>query len=301
MALQYLGQESMRKNKEKTKVKKRGKRRLAILLALLSFVLAVLSALQLGVVYTERYWTHYYPDYEKVELMPILNKATLTEEDYEILYRQTGLTKLGIDGLLEANRKDRILQIQTYFFKKQVVYVDHFNPYTYSEEIKDVIPMAKLEPGDILVTATVRVSWWRYGHSAMVVDGEKEIVLESMSPGSKSTYNSASDFSKLADFMVLRPKVDKETKAEIVSYANANLVGLPYRFTLGIFYKKNPETLRVSQCAHLVWYAYNKFGYNLDSDGGGIVKPQDMLLSEHVEVVQAYGFDLDWLWGKNEK
>ena len=31
--------------------------------------------------------------------------------------------------------------------------------------------------------------------------------------------------------------------------------------------------------------------------GGAIVKPQDIALSNQVEVVQAYGVDLDKLWG----
>lgn len=294
----------MQKDKEKAKekdTKKCNKRWLAVLIATVSFVVAVLSFLQLGCAYTAKYWSFFYPEYEQVDLLPILQKDELTEEDYGLLYRQTGLTKLGIDGLLETNNIGRIIEVQTYFFKKQTIVVDRFNPYTYTEEIQDTIPMAKLEAGDILVTATTRVSWFRYGHAALVVDGDGGIVLESMSPGTISTYNDASDFAELANFMVLRPKVDKEIKAEIVRYAEENLLGLPYRFTLGIFYRKNPETLRVSQCAHLVWYAYKKFGYDLDSTGGGVVKPQDMVRSEYVEVVQAYGFDLDWLWGKNEK
>lgn len=267
-------------------------------MALLIFVGAVLGFLQLGSVYTEKTWSQFCPDYERQELMPILSKDVLTDEDYEILYRQTGLTKLGIDGFMQQNRPDKIIQIQTYFFKEQTVYVDHFNPFTYTEEIRDMIPMAQLKEGDILVTSTTRVSWLRYGHSALVVDGEGMTVVESISPGSSSTFNSATDFARLANFMVLRPKVDEETKAQIVEFAKTEIVGLPYRFTLGIFYKKFPETLRVSQCAHLVWYAYKKFGYDLDSTGGGVVKPQDMVRSEQVEVVQVYGFDLDDLWGK---
>lgn len=285
---------------KKEKRKKNKKRRIAIWLSVLTFVVAVLSFLQIGCVYADKSWTHFYPDYEKVEIGTLLGKTELTESDYELIYRQTGLTKLGVDGLLEKGKAKRILEIQEAFFKKQDIIVDNFNPYTYSEEINDIIPMAQLEPGDILVTATVRVSWLRYGHAALVVDPDEGVALESMSPGTSSTYNSVTDFAKLANFMILRPKVDKETKAEILDYAHANLYGIPYRFTVGIFYKKYPETLRVSQCAHLVWYAYNKFGYDLDSDGGGIVKPQDMVCSDHVEVVQAYGFDLDWLWGKNE-
>ncbi len=284
----------------KDKTKRNKKRRLAIWLSILIFVVMVLGFLQAGSIYTEKTWEQFYPDYDKVDILPILEKETLTDEDYELLYRQTGLTKLGIDGLLEREETDQILQIQKYFFKKQTVYIDHFNPFTYSEEIKDIIPMARLEEGDILVTDTVRVSWLRYGHSALVVDPDEGLALESMSPGTKSTFNSVTDFGKLPTFMILRPKVDKERKRALVEYATEHLYGLPYRFTLGIFYKKYPETLRVSQCAHLVWYAYKKFGYDLDSTGGGVVKPQDMVRSDHVEVVQAYGFDLDTLWGKNE-
>ncbi len=308
LALPFLGQGIMATNKKELtaqekeqKAKKKNKKRwLAISLSILCFVVMVLSFLQIGVVYADKSWTHFYPEYDKVDLLPILQKKRLTDEDYEVLYRQTGLTKLGIDGLLEVDRRDRIIEIQKAFFKKQEVIVDHFNPYTYSEEINDVIPMAKLEVGDILVTATVRVSWLRYGHSALVVDPDEGIALESMSPGTSSTFNDVSDFSELANFMILRPKIPAEEKQQIVDYAKENLYGLPYRFTLGIFYKKNPETLKVSQCAHLVWYAYNKFGYDLDSTGGGVVKPQDMVRSDYVEVVQAYGFDLDSLWGKYE-
>lgn len=290
----------MKKTKEKKIKDKKAirKRRWAIWLSIIVFVGVVLAFLEAGCIYTEKTWSHFCPDYEKVDLMPILRQETLTEEDYETLYRQTGLTKLGIDGLRDKGDLARIVNIQNYFFKEQTIDTIHFNPFTYSEEIDDLIPMAQLEPGDILITSTVRVSWLRYGHSALVVDGTSNTVVESMSPGTNSKFNSASDFGRLGDFMVLRPNVDTETKAEIVEFAKTELLDLPYRFTLGIFYKKFPETLRVSQCAHLVWYAYRKFGCDLDSDGGGIVKPQDMLLSEHVEVVQAYGFDLDDLWGK---
>ena len=92
------------------------------------------------------------------------------------------------------------------------------------------------------------------------------------------------------------PEHAAKANPELVEFAKTELLGIPYRFTLGIFYKKFPENIRVSQCAHLVWYAYRKFGYDLDSTGGGVVKPQDMALSPYVDVVQAYGFDLDTLW-----
>ena len=74
------------------------------------------------------------------------------------------------------------------------------------------------------------------------------------------------------------------------------MLGVPYRLTTGVFSKKSPRNLKTSQCAHFVWYAYKKFGIDLDSNGGKVVKPQDIALSDKVELVQAYGFNLDTLW-----
>jgi len=276
----------------------KGKRFFIIFLSIFFFVSSVLGVLQLGCIYTEKSWKHFYPDYARVDLTSILKKTQLSDEDYEVLYRQTGLTKLGIDGFLERGDLNKILRVQNFFFKKQEVSIEHFNPFTYSEKINAHAPMARLEAGDIIVTATTRVSWWRYGHAALVVDGDNALIVESIAPSSSSEINHATDFDHLANFMILRPKLEAEVKAAVAAYAQNELLNIPYRFTVGILTKKFPEELKASQCAHLVWYAYKKFGYDLDSDGGGIVKPQDMALSEYVEVVQAYGFDLDTLWGK---
>ena len=193
----------------------------------------------------------------------------------------------------------RILQIQNFLFKKQKVTSHRFNPFTYLEEIDGHAPMAFVRDGDIIVSATTRVSWLRYGHAALIVDGAGGILVESIGPGVDSEFNSIDTFSNLANFLIVRPNLDDEKKQEIVSYAKQNLLGIPYRFTIGIFYEKyNAKRIKRSQCAHLVWYAYKRFGLDLDSNGGAIVKPQDMVLSKHVEVVQAYGFDLEKPWGK---
>lgn len=274
----------------------RAKRLLIALLALLFFVGGTLGVLQLGAVYTERSWAHWRPDYAKVDLLPILEKTELTEEDYQTVYRQTGLTRLGVDDLLEKGGKDRILAMQEYYFKDHELIINNFNPFTYSEKIDDRAPMAILEDGDVLVTASTRVSWWRYGHAAIVVDGANGIIAESISPGSVSDTDSADTFANLANFMILRPKADAATKAEVARYVRENLLELPYQMTTGIFTKKYPDELKTSQCAHLVWYAYKRFGIDLDSNGGAVVKPQDIANSEYVEVVQTFGFDPDILW-----
>ncbi|MBQ8684864.1 MAG: hypothetical protein IJ514_01680 [Clostridia bacterium] len=267
------------------------------LLCLTVFVGSVLGILQLGVYCSARSWEHWSPDYEKVDIRPVLSKETLTDEDYQTLYRQTGLTKLGIDGFLEKNDISTVIELQEFFFSKHTVTADKFAAFTYLEEIEEYAPMAVLEDGDIIVSATTRVSWFRYGHAALVVDGESKRIVESLAPGYESEINSAKTFADLANFLVLRPKADKETRTQVAAYAKENLVGLPYQMTTGILSKKyNPDELKRSQCAHLVWYAYKKFGIDLDSTGGLVVKPRDVANSEHVEVVQAFGFDLDALW-----
>ena len=287
-------------NTDEVRRKKRKRIWISVTCVICSVVLlfvGVLSAFQIGCWYNQRTLRFWTPDYERVDISELLQKETLTDEEYELLYRQTGLTKLGIDGLLEDGNINQILKIQDFFFTKQEVIIERFNPFTYDETIDAHAPMAKLENGDILVTATTRVSWWRYGHAALVVDGAACMTVESIAPGTVSQLNAASEFDFLADFMILRPKFDAEFKNQVATFARENLIGIPYRFSVGVLSKKfNPDEIKASQCAHLVWYAYRKFGVDLDSDGKGIVKPQDMALSEHVEVVQAYGFDLDTLW-----
>lgn len=281
---------------EKKKIPKRRKI-ICWALGIILFVGAVLGGLQIGCVHSERALTHFIPKYEKIDILPLLNKPERMEEDYETLYRQTGLTRLGIDGLLSEGKTSKILEIQRVFFKGKTLTVDNFAPFTYDYETDVYMSMAKLEDGDIIVTSTTWFSWWRYGHAALVIDGENGRVLESISPGVASKINSVVTFQNLSDFMILRPKANEETKAAVVEYAKEKMINIPYRLTTGIFSKKYTEReLKGTQCAHLVWYAYKRFGVDLDSTGGGVVKPRDIALSDKVELVQAYGFDLDGLW-----
>ena len=282
---------------EKRKKSSWQKRLLVVLCAVILFAGAVLGVLQAGVKYTQKHWDYFTPNYARTDISPILEKSELSDDDYQTLYRQTGLTKLGIDGLLKDGNITQILKIQEYFFSNPTLEVNHFAPFTYLEEVDDVAPLANLEDGDIIVSASTRVSWWRYGHSTLVVDGKGKLILEALEPNSKSHFAPASSMANLSNFLILRPKIDEALKADVVNFARDNLLNVPYRLTTGVFSKKyNPNKLKGTQCAHLVWYAYKKFGIDLDSNGGRIVKPQDMALSNMVEVVQTFGFDLDKLW-----
>ena len=72
----------------------------------------------------------------------------------------------------------------------------------------------------------------------------------------------------------------------------APMCGVPYHLSAGFIGAKAPETDAPYfgvHCAYLVWYAWNHFGYDLDSDGGRLVTASDLLHSDLLEVVQLYG------------
>lgn len=270
---------------------------LIVFCCVLIFACAVLGVLELGVLYCRNTWQQWTPDYAKQDISALLYKEELTDAEYDTIYRQTGLTKLAVDDMrFDVNGRNKILKIQDFMFKEHTVEERKFAPFTYMNEMDEYATLAYLQDGDIIVTSTTYVSWWRYGHGSLVVDGKNETLLESLSPGTLSKLTSARNFTYLGNFLVLRPKVSAELKKQVVTYAKENFLDIPYDMVTGILNEKNPDTLTGTQCAHLVWYSYMKFGVDLDSNGGAIVKPQDMFLSDQVEVVQAFGFDLDTLW-----
>ena len=267
-----------------------------IFLCFILFFSALFGVLGLGCVYTKNSWDFWSPDYEKMDISAILEKTELSNSDYEILYNQTGLTRLAIDDYITAQQQTEILRTQAFFFRKHKVSPERIAPFSYIEYIEEYSPMAILKDGDILVTATTRVSWFRYGHAALVVDGNNGVILESFAPGQNSSLGYSLAFSDLANFIVLRPKTSDSVKAQVVEYAKSYMLDLPYSMTTGVFSKKFPDKIEKTQCAHLVWYAYKKFGLDLDSTGGGVVKPRDIANSDKVEVVQAFGFNPKNLW-----
>lgn len=285
--------------KGEPKKKKSWKKRLfCVLLALTLFCLTVISVLQIGVWYSARSWQHWYADYPMQDITALLSKSDKTQEDYDVLYAQTGLTKLGVDGLLKkTDGVSTVLEIQRYYFSKPTVRAEKFNPFTYLEVVDGSATFCSLENGDILLSATTRVSWFRYGHAAIVVDAEKNLIVESTVPDTKSTFNLVSSFDYLANFLVLRPKADKNTRDKVAAYAKENLVGVKYNLTAGLFTKKYGNIRKTgSHCAHLVWYAYKAFGIDLDYNGGLVVRPQEIARSPKVELVQNFGFHPTKLW-----
>ncbi len=239
------------------------------------------------------------PDYAMLDLDGYLKKEALTDDDYEVLYRQTGLTKIGIDRALEKGEagKRRIKDIQADFFEKHTVANGQVAPYACTDYIEKHIENTYLEDGDIIVTSSTHISSVRIGHAGLVTDGAFESVMQANAYGTYSRIGDVWDFTDRVNFIILRPDPDKisaDVVKRVVEYAKSYLVGIPYEGLAGVVSNKND--IEKTQCAHIIWHAYKQFGVDLDGNGGCMVVPYDLANSAYLQPVQVFGFDLDELW-----
>ena len=274
----------------------------SVIAAILSVVFIVCTFMQLAFVVSDNIecWR---PAYEQKDISVILNKTELSEEDYKTLYEQTGLTKIGVDRMLKNGSfgKSKILTLQEQYFAEHVVLNEQFAPFMCTDYINDYIVHCYLEEGDILVTSSTHFSSGRMGHAGLVTSApsyNSEKILQSNAYGVPSSLGDIRDFNNRINFMILRVKDEAlpegVTRTDIAQYALENLVGLKYDIAVGVLSNKNK--ISKTQCAHLVWYAYKKFGIDLDSNGGLVVSPKNLANSPKVEVVQTFGFNPDKLW-----
>ncbi|MPN37660.1 hypothetical protein SDC9_185180 [bioreactor metagenome] len=118
------------------------------------------------------------------------------------------------------------------------------------------------------------------------------MTLEALSPGNVSEVGSMDYWQYFSNFAILRLKgVSYEERAKIADYARENLAELPYNIIAGVFDFSNKSIPKSTQCAFVVFDAYKRFGYDIDSDGGRIVTVRDLLASDKLEVIQIYGLD----------
>lgn len=282
----------MKRSAEKAKNKPKKRRKFKIFIISLAVILILALGLQSGVYANHRAgaWT---PDYAKEDISKILKKDALSSDDYELLYAQTGLTKIGIDGLLAEGKEEKILKIQEEFFTVHEWINEPFAPFTCSDRMGVAIPLARLEEGDIIISPNSHISYLKSGHSALVVDAENGRILNATGYGNESGLEDITELSCRPGFMVFRVKADKETRSAVAEYAKENLNDLKYSLLAGLF---GGEEIKTTQCSHLVWYAYNQFKIDLDSNGGAFVWPKDIASSPELELVQVYGIDPNKLW-----
>ena len=284
--------------KENTNVSKKNYRWLKITAIIVVVIILACLFLQIGTWSTHKEEGNFVPDYKKIDISALLDKTELGGEDYDLLYRQTGLTEIGIERELKRGEagKRKILEIQAAFFTPREVVRKYVAAWMCIDVVRGAAPNVTLETGDIIVSASTHIFSLRIGHTGLVVDGEKGEVLQATAYGENTLIGDVTDFTSRINFLVLRPKASAETKQKVAAYAKENLVGIPYDAFAGVITHKN--TIPRTQCAHIVWYAYKQFGVDLVSENKLMILPYDLANSDGVEVVQSFGFDPEKKWNK---
>ena len=226
------------------------------------------------------------------------NNISLTENDYEEIFHQSGLGKPAVDKLLNNGRPDRIEEYRDYYQKDKDFYCYRKGVFACHESITDLSgekiynpDFADLQNGDIILTLSIHSLGWRHGHATIVTDAEKGIGVQAVMVGVKSDNSYVWSWKKYPLVAVLRPKnADEKTRNEVALFAQENLKGLDYSLLGGIFTGRNADKVPMTtQCAHLVWYAYMACGVDIAPDSGRIITPKDFLGSQNLEIVQVYG------------
>ncbi len=271
--------------------------------------------------WTEQFarWT---PDYALVTLPEFSSVESLSQEELALIYAQTGLSEVGLERLEEAGRLEELAVFQRAYFLEAVevqpeeavefsLPFDQLpmscwqnSPISWEEYLLSpegyrgaYLPMVPLELGDILLTPNSHTYGWRQGHAALVVDLDEWQSLESMVLGENSKLQYLSKWQGFPAVVILRP-VEAELGQVAAEYALDFLVDVPYDLTVGVLSAKNQPLGEISgtHCAHLVWQAYQWAGLDIDSNGGAIIAPQEIVGSQALEVVQIWGVNPQVLW-----
>lgn len=250
---------------------------------------------------------YFYPDYDEINILPILNKKNFSEDDYKELLYQTGLGKSAIDEIMkEQDGIDKILKFQTDFFSNNNILCEPIGIITNQESVINDegnamygFELAPYNNGYILLTKATHSLGWRHGHAAIVTDAEKSETLEAIILGSTSQLQNINKWRIYPSFIMLKLKdTPQDTLNAVAEFAKDNLSDIPYGLTVGITSKKNPspENIKSTQCSHLVWYPFMQYGYDLDSDDSWLVTPKDIANSDLLEVVQIHGVNPKEIW-----
>jgi uncharacterized protein YycO len=144
-------------------------------------------------------------------------------------------------------------------------------------------PMPTLEDGDVLLTYATHSMGWRHGHAGLVVDAAGQKVLEAVVIGSDAAVTNLGHWRSYSNYLVLRLREKSpELQSELTTWALEHLEGVPYRLFSGLLGPKAPDPGLPGfgvQCAHLIWYAFQQFSYDVDADGGRLVTVDDLARS----------------------
>lgn len=227
----------------------------------------------------------------------LASSEQLTDEDYEIIFKQSGLGKSAVNALISEGRTDEIEIYRNYYLRdkdftcvRTAIFAKH-EAVTDSDGNRILNPkFANIQNGDIIITLSIHSLGWRHGHAAIVTDAENGETAQAVRVFEKSDFGTVWEWNEFPLVAVLRVKnIDENTQNELANFVRENMIGIPYALSAGIIGGRDTEAkLFTTQCAHFVWYAYQCFGIELDSNGG-FVTPKELLHSEELEIVQVYG------------
>ncbi|MBR5328688.1 MAG: hypothetical protein IKV45_00615 [Firmicutes bacterium] len=236
------------------------------------------------------------PSYEKQDISSIADKNSWTEEDYAILWEQTGLGKTILQTVQNDNdRKEILLAEQKRFFGAPDHICTGLSLFSKAEIITDpadYYPLYDLQPGDVLLTKSTHTLCYRHGHSAIYIgDG---MILEAAAIGLDTNTAEADLWGRYPSGIHLRFKGNNDVGAQAAEYAKAELAGDKYHLLAGAF--GIGESTDHTQCAHLIWAAYRSCGVDI-SDRDFPITPKSILESGQFEILRCWGFDpkdLNW-------
>lgn len=245
----------------------------------------------------------------------------LTESEYKEIFRQTGLGKPAVDYLMaQENYEEEIAGFQEIFFDGYPYTCAKIGLFTYNERLRDAKGksikgrwLVDMEPGDVLVSLSTHTMGYRHGHCAMVVSkadrGKEAKTIEATYLGTPTAYRTTGKWRSYPTLIHLRISEEAAaskgyTQAELgqamADYATANCLGVDYGI-LPELSGGEGEPLQRTHCSHLIWYIMKQFGYDVDSNGGLVVTPEDVARSNLFEIVQIYGIEPDWQTGLDTK
>lgn len=227
---------------------------------------------------------------EDITLLTLKKATDYSDAEFKRAFMQTGL---GRSAVMSLSDTDELISYQRRFFTEPDYRRVFRTPFFCEEYVdKPTVKIVPVEKGDVLVTCSSHVMTWRNGHAAIVTDAESGKTLEAVVIGKPSSYCTVKKWEHYPNFKLLRLKdAPAEVRSAAADIADRYFDELPYNLLAGIYPPKYCEASRATgtQCAHLVWLAYASVGYDIDSNGGLIVTPDDISESTYFEVVQTYG------------
>lgn len=235
----------------------------------------------------------YTPDYDKKDISGLIRSDKLTQNDYMLIYEQTGVSPVVAKELIKDGDYETLEKLNELYFQEPEIKKNYIAYPVTAEERNETqrTPFVNLKKGDVLVSFNTHTLDWRHGHCGLVLD-DGNILLEHTSIGNTSCVTSAKNWGKYPGFVVLRYK-DSAVAEKAAEYAKEHLVDIEYSIFAGIIKKdkSDEEIPESSHCSHIVWQAYKAVGVDIDKNGGPVVTPRDVSMSDELSVVQIYGIN----------